>query len=72
MAVIAGNLDLAEVIKNYKSDEIGESCYECDDLMHGCDALYHLNSIIIFMHFTVGFLNDEKLKIDCRGLLKIS
>lgn len=25
MAVIAGNLELAEVIKNYKSEEVGES-----------------------------------------------
>lgn len=25
MAVIAGNLDLAEVIKNYKAEEVGES-----------------------------------------------
>lgn len=29
MAVIAGNLDLAEVIKNYKAEEVGESKPGC-------------------------------------------
>lgn len=28
VAVIAGNMELAEVIKNYKPDEVGESFFE--------------------------------------------
>lgn len=40
MAVIAGNLELAEVIKNYKSEEVGESQPGCIkySLYHYCMA----------------------------------
>lgn len=42
MAVIAGNLELAEVIKNYKMEEVGESqpgCMQYILLNHYCMAL---------------------------------
>lgn len=45
VAVIAGNLELAEVIKNYKSEEVGE--FE-PFIMHGCGCRFIYYKIIFY------------------------
>lgn len=64
VAVIAGNLELAEVIKNYKSEEVGES-----ELLIICAWLWlplHNNIIrkqcaIYFFLFCVKFVLESSL-----------
>lgn len=51
MAVIAGNLELAEVIKNYKAEEIGEldltSFSACLTRLYIKYYNYHLNIYVL-------------------------
>lgn len=65
VAVIAGNLELAEVIKNYKSEEVGES-----ELLIICAWLWlplhnniirKFNNVQYFFLFCVKFVLESSL-----------